>query len=366
MKTNNCNLNENLPLTEKIKELRDRSLDRKKRVSYSQKDKPVAFWIKRDRLLNEIGKEFTIILRTRGCKWALSETGGCSMCGYVQDASLEKVEPKDLIKQFDYAFHNKIEEIERDEANYVVKIFNSGSFFDENEIPEEVKMHIYETVNTVKKIKEFVVESRVEYADVNKLNEAKKSLKDKYIEIGIGIETVDDYIRNHYINKGVLFQDFQNAVQNCKEIGIGVKAYLLFKPLFLTETAAIEDCIRSIKSLIDLKINSISVNPVNVQKGTLAEYLWHQNKYRPPWFYSLMKCFKKALNEEDLKCTRILCDPSGAGTIRGIHNCLKRECNENMINALEKFVLSQNLRYIRELEFNCDCYSLYLIQRYYC
>jgi len=349
-------------ISEKIKVLRNKSL--KKRKSHDL-NKPVAFWIKEDRLLNEIGKELTIILRTKGCKWALSEDGGCSMCGYVQDASNQEVQPEHLVSQFDYALQNKIEEIRNDNNNYIIKLFNSGSFFDDDEVMPEVRSHIYQEINKIEKIKEVVVESRTEYIMKEKLVEINTHLKDKYIEIGIGLETTDDYIRNHYINKGAQFNEFQDALKLCKEYKIGVKAYLLFKPPFLTEQAAIDDCSKSIQTLIQLGVNSISVNPVNIQKGSLTENLWYQKRYRPPWYYSLFKCLRRSISQEDLKTTRILCDPSGSGGKRGIHNCLNKECNANMASMLKLFVLNQNRDELRNNENECDCKLDYLLQKNY-
>ena len=95
-------------LLEKIKHLRQRALNKRRNFIPKALEQPVGFWLKKDRLLNEIGKEFTIILRTKGCSWALGESGGCTMCGYIQDANIENVNSVNIIKQFDYAINSKI------------------------------------------------------------------------------------------------------------------------------------------------------------------------------------------------------------------------------------------------------------------
>ncbi|MFX0073370.1 MAG: archaeosine biosynthesis radical SAM protein RaSEA [Candidatus Hermodarchaeota archaeon] len=354
-------------IAEFIQKLREKSLKKKKKFSKESLNKPVSFWIKKERLRNKIGKEFTIILKTRGCEWALGAEGGCSMCGYIQDSNIENVKPEQIINQFDYALKNKIEEIDNDNNDYILKIFNSGSFLDDKEITENVRNYIYEHINKINKIKELVVESRIEY--ISKENLLKmKQLKKKHVEIGIGLETVNDYFRTHYINKGLTFNDFLETVNLCKSQGIGVKAYLLFKPPFMNEIGAIDDCTHSIKTLINLNINTISINPLNIQKGSLAEFLWYQNRYRPPWFYSLFACLKKAIKQEDLTSVRVLSDPSGAGTKRGIHNCLKRECNELMINTLRKFVLNQDLSELNKIDemMECNCKVIYQLQKELC
>ena len=172
-----------LQLLGRIKSIRQKALKRRKNLSMFQLERPISFWIKKDRLINEIGKEFTIILRTKGCSWSLGESGGCSMCGYIQDATVEDINQDQIIKQFDYAFNNKIKDITDDEENYILKIFNSGSFFDDNEISDKVRMHIYEKVANIKNIKEFVIESRLEYINIEKLKELKENLKKKNIAI---------------------------------------------------------------------------------------------------------------------------------------------------------------------------------------
>ncbi len=352
-------------IVEKINSIKQNALKRKVNYREEQLNRPISFWTKKERLRDKIGKEFTIILRSKGCSWALSKYGGCSMCGYYLDATTKNVSTSQLISQFDYAFNDKINEIKQDSYNYILKIFNSGSFLDENEIPKEARNYIYEKISMVEKIKEVVIESRLEYITSEKLREIREIFNKKYLEIAIGLESVDDYIRNNFINKGVLFKDFKSALNKCKELDIGVKVYLLFKPLFLNEQAAIDDCSYSIKTLIDLGVNSISINPTNIQKGTLAEHLWFQNRYRPPWYYSLFKCIKKSVSQEDLKSIRLLSDPSGAGTKRGIHNCLKKECEISAKERLRNFVLSQNLNELEQKEYECVCKKKYQLQKNY-
>jgi hypothetical protein len=355
-------LNNNYPLAEQIKFYRQKALKKKRQYSEELLKRPVAYWIKEDRLLNEVGKEFTIILRTKGCSWALGKMGGCSMCGYVQDANIENVKPEYILSQFEHAFNDKIGEIQKDDKNYVLKIFNSGSFFDDEEITNQVREHVYKKISEISKIKEVVVESRVNYITREKLAKMRDSLQDKYVEIGIGLETANDHIRQHFLNKGLTLDAFKEAVGTCKENNIGVKAYLLLKPPFLNEQSAIDDCVSSIRTCINLNVNTISINPLNIQKGSLTEYLWYQNRYRPPWFYSLFKCLKSALNQEDLNNTRILSDPSGAGSKRGIHNCLKRECNENMMNILRNFVQKQDIGELNQSNYKCNCKKKYNYQ----
>ena len=352
-------------IANRIKYIRQKAQNKSRILEEEQLNFPVSSWIKKDRLLHGIGKEFTIILRTKGCSWAISDSGGCSMCGYIKDSNIKSVSATQIINQFDQALNRRISEINNDSEDFILKIFNSGSFFDDDEVSNELRRYIYEKIAKIKNIKEFVIESRCEYITSEKLEELREVLDKKYVEVAIGLETVNDYIRNNYINKGILFDDFKNSLKKCKDQGIGVKAYLLLKPPFLNEQAAIDDCSNSIKNLINLKVNSISINPINIQKDTLIEYLWYKKKYRPPWFYSLFKCFKKSLTQKTLEKTRILSDPSGAGTKRGIHNCLNKECENSAKRKLNNFILLQDLSVLDEEGFICKCKKKYHLQKNY-
>lgn len=352
-------------ITEIIKKIRLKTIEILKQKNLNDYSEPVAFWIKKERLLNELGKEFTIILRTKGCTHALGTSGGCSMCGYIQDAAIKDVTPNEIVNQFNFALKQKILEIQNDSFNYVLKIFNSGSFFDDEEINNEVREHIYSNIANIKEINEVVIESRPEYITSEKLENLNNALKGKYVEIGIGLETINDSIRLKFINKGFTFEEFYEKVKLCEEFQVGIKVYLLYKPPFLNEQAAIDDCEASIKKLKKMPINTISINPMNIQKGTLVEYLWYQNRYRAPWFYSLFECIQKSLDPSDLKKIRILSDPSGAGSRRGIHNCLKRDCNQYALSKLKNFVYHQDLNYLDMDDFNCDCEIKYHLQKQY-
>ena len=354
-------------IVEKIKKFRSKAIKQKHKYDEKQLDKPISFWIKEDRLLKKKGKEFTIILRTKGCSWALGPDGGCSMCGYVQDSTFEKIDQAHIKNQIDYAFQQKLTEIIEEEEDFVLKIYNSGSFFDDDEISDSTRDYIFKKIAKIPKIKELVIESRVDFITQEKLIKMRSSL-DIYIEVAIGLETVNDHIRNAYINKGLFFKDFLEAIRLCKKNDIGVRAYLLFKPPFLNEQTAIDDCVSSIFKLAELKVNTISINPLNIQKNTLIEYLFYQKRYRPPWFYSLFKCIVKACHEREiLKEVRIISSPSGAGSKRGIHNCLKRECNEVMIKSLRNFVLTQDINHLirRDKDYSCDCLVKYHLQKRY-
>jgi archaeosine synthase beta-subunit len=306
--------------------------------------KPVSTWSEKDILDKEITDAFVIIFKTKGCSWALES--GCSMCGYFNDSALTDISEEELISQFENA-------MSKYKDQRFVKIFTSGSFLDDKEIPENVQKRIleklYETADKVS------VESRPEYITSKKIQKIKDIYKNKTFEIGIGLETADDMTRKQIINKGFTFQDYKKAADTMKKNNIKIKTYVLIKPPYLTEKQAMENAITTVEKIKNIT-DIISFNPVNIQRNTVVNYLWGRKMYRPPWLFSIVEILKKS--KEITKNIRIKCDIVGGGNIRGAHNC--RECDTQFLKAISDFSLKQDITVFEKLD--CSCRDKWLDQ----
>jgi radical SAM enzyme (TIGR01210 family) len=177
---------------------------------------PVRCWSEKDVLDGKIVDAYVIILRTRGCAWALSS--GCTMCGYFNDSMLSALSEEDLHSQFENAMQNYKNE-------KIVKLFTSGSFLDPSEIPVSLQHHILSTLNnTAEKIS---VESRPEYITEKSVEAIQKKISLQKFEVGIGLETSNDLVREKAINKGFTLQDYKKAAALLKKHKIHIKTYVL-------------------------------------------------------------------------------------------------------------------------------------------
>jgi radical SAM enzyme (TIGR01210 family) len=162
----------------------------------------------------------------------------------------------------------------------------------------------------------------------------------------MGLETTSDPIREKSIDKGFSFSDFMNAVDNARKGGAGVKAYLLHKPLFLTEREALLDMEKSIRVIAGVA-DIISMNPCTVQKHTELEYYWKRGAYRPPYLWSVLAVLLSAP-------LHVSCDPVGGGRARGPHNCGR--CDYEIVKAIRDYNLTANRSVLAELaERGCEC-----------
>ena len=303
-------------------------------------EKPLASWRGQERNGNELLECLTVIFKSGGCTWSK-----CRMCSYRHERYSGYQSPETIAGHLRAQLSWITNQYKSDEYR-MVKIFTSGSFFDPKEVPTEFLSDIAAKFRG----KLIIAETRPEFVDLETLSPFIDILDDgsykKPLYCAIGLETSSDSIRNKSINKGFSFQDFKKASATAHSAGAGVKAYLLFKPLFLTEEEAVYDMKKSIRDST-VHADMISMNPCTVQRNTELEYYWKRGAYRPPYLWSILSILLDAP-------LHITCDPLGGGQNRGPHNCGK--CDYEIVNGIRDYSLNADRDLIRALlETRCDC-----------
>lgn len=297
---------------------------------------PVSVWKEKENLGGEVVDAGVVILRTSGC--AHSRGGGCTMCGYNQESS-EGVSSEDIIAQFQSASKSL-------EGTQLLKVYTSGSFLDKREVPLEAQVEVLSWCRDIGC--GLLFESRTEFITEDSLDAALRTHDD--IEVAIGLESANDRVLKFAVNKGMTVADYDRVANVVKSKGARLRSYVLLKPPYLTEAEAIEDAISTAKHAA-LKSDTVSINPVNVQKGTAVERLWRDWSYRPPWLWSVIEVLNACA---ELDC-KVVCDPTGGGRERGAHNC--GGCDEEALSAIREFSLTQSRKKIQMAE--CECRDLW-------
>lgn len=291
---------------------------------------PEAMWKEKDMSSGKTVDAMVLILRTSGCSWAKKK--GCTMCGY-NVSSAPEVSADDLRSQLAKA-------LSRYDGEPFVKIYTSGSFLDDGEIPPEVRGEILSAFSGCERI---LFESRPSYATSETMSQLPKNCT-----IAFGLESSDPAVMRDSISKGFTPADVERAGLEAKALGLSVRSYVLLKPPYLTEARAIEDAV-STAMFADAFSDEISINPVNVQRHTVVEKLWKSGEYRPPWLWSLVEVIARLHGKVS---ARVMSFPSGGGTPRGVHNC--GECDQRILSAVERYSFSGN---IDDLSATCSCHG---------
>ena len=235
-----------------------------------------------------------VILRAPGCVWSRKAGGGCSNCGFAELSTHgAPVSAEELVAQFDAALAEAgpLDDVAE------VDVYNSGSFFADEEIPAEARSRILSRLRppTVRRV---LVAARAEQVRAKDLAAARACLGEKELEVGIGLESADDRVRDKLINKGFGRAEFQRAVRILGEHGARLLVYVLVKPLGLSEREAIEDCVATARYVFEVAGRShvqarIALEPVFVAPQTALEKEFVAGRYQPPSLWSVVEIVRR-------------------------------------------------------------------------
>ncbi len=308
---------------------------------------PTRVWLDEDTTPDGVVQSLTIVLNTGSYRWV--RAGGYTTSGdateFVEDDS---VGHEALVDQVEEALAH-----ERDNAGNpaeLVKIYTSGSFFNEREVSPETRREIAETFADRSRI---VVESVPDFVSREKVRDFTGS--DLTTDIAVGLETVSNQIRRDCLNKSFGFADFENACAAVTNVAAqtggnaGVKASLLMKPPFLAEPEAVADMVDSVRRCAAIDgCHTVSVNPCNVHRHTMVDELFNQDGYRPPWLWSVAHVLEETAEVGAL----VVSGPVGHGSDRGAHNC--GDCDSRVQTAIKDFNIRQEPAVFQQVSCECE------------
>ncbi len=302
-------------------------------------------------MLGRTVKRLTLLLPGRGCAWYKS-SGGCTMCGFSQ--KLEEVNKRwtfsssDLIGLFELA-----ELLSRSEEPEILSIFNGGSFLNENEIPLETQLAIAKAVGSHPTLEALFVESRPEFVTEERLLQLLDVIGEKRLEVGIGLESVTDVVRENYIHKGFNLQSYERAVKILKGHGVNVLTYVFLKPLNLSEREAIEEAVKTIAYAFEVGSDEVSLSSAFIQEGTKMADFYKRGEFKPPWLWSIIDVVRQTAHLGPVRIGSFEDEPP---PIAIPHNCDK--CSLKTERALHEYNLTRDINVFDDL--SCECQKQWL------
>lgn len=298
----------------------------------------VKLWQEPESLDGERVSAFVLILRTRGCYWA--DVKGCTMCGYARDTLGRSATEEEIGLQLTRA-------LTAYRGEPYVKIYTSGSFLDAREVPEASRAQVAKAF--AGRARRLLVETLPEFASLPTLEALRESFGGT-LEVALGLESTQPRVLAKAVHKHETPTEYLGAADRVRRAGASPKAYLLLKPPYLTEREAIEDTVTSVARASE-HFDTLSVNPVHLQGGTVVEHLFRRGLYRPPWLWSLLEVLSRG-SRLRAPGTRLVSFPTSGGNPRGVHNCLR--CDPALLARVQETSLTQDFSRLDDLP-ECAC-----------
>jgi radical SAM enzyme (TIGR01210 family) len=265
----------------------------------------------------------TLLLTNRECPFT------CLMCDLWKHTTNEPVPALAIPAQIEYA-------LSRLPAASVLKLYNSGSFFDPYAIPVEDYPNI---APVVAEYDVLLVESHTAFLGKHCLDFHK--LLNPRLQVAIGLETVHPEVLDR-LNKKMNLNSFRRGVDFLGEHGISTRAFVLLRPPFLSEEEGVEWACRSIEYAFQAGVEVCSVIPVRAGNGAL-DSLASQGFFQEPSLDSLEQVLKYGIG---LGKGRVFADLWDLERFSGCERCF-----EERKARLEQMNLTQEILAVSD----CDC-----------
>jgi len=204
----------------------------------------------------------TIFLTNRECPWR------CLMCDLWKNTLTETVPAGAIPSQIDYA-------LERLAPARQIKLYNSGSFFDERAIPVEDYPAIAQRVAAFERV---IVECHPALIGANCFR--FKKLVPGRLEVAMGLETVHPGILEK-LNKRMTLDQFSAAAARLQENEIDLRAFILIKPPFMRGNETLYWAERSLDFAFDCGATVATLIPTRSGNGAMEE-LASLGEFSPP------------------------------------------------------------------------------------
>ena len=264
--------------------------------------KPYAWLVEKERTISgKIEETGIIFLTNRECPFH------CLMCDLWKNTTDISVPVGAIPNQIEWALE-QMTEIKH------LKLYNSGSFFDQRAISGKDYKKIASLIESLETV---IVESHPKLIN-EKCLYFRDMLKPE-LQVALGLETVHPEILRK-LNKQMTPDDFMNSVSYLTHHGIRSRAFILLRPPFLSESESIYWAEQSIDFAFRAGVECCIVIPVRAGNGAM-DSLIQKGDFNLPDIHSLETVLEYGIG---LNRGRVFADVWDLGQFSSCNKCIDK------------------------------------------
>lgn len=218
----------------------------------------------------------TVFLTNRECPFR------CVMCDLWRNTLQESVPPGAIPRQIEYA-------LKRLPGASIIKLYNSGSFFDPRAIPVADYPAIAALVRSFDRV---VVECHPAFVGQRCL-EFRDLLAGK-LEVAVGLETAHSTVLEK-LNKRMTLEQFSAAAEFLRAANVDLRVFILVQPPFLPQEEALHWAQRSLDFAFGCGATAATLIPTRAGNGAM-EILAAEGAFNPPALSTLQAALEYGIN----------------------------------------------------------------------
>lgn len=281
-----------------------------------------------------------VILMSGGCS-----VPTCTMCPFTNENNYgHGRDHPSLIDQVETVLTRSPDEPAYD----LLALYNDGSFFAPAEVPHDVQMAVAERV-AASGVHRLVVESLPQFVRSATLAPFVEALGTVELEVGIGLQSADDFVRETLVNTRITRRSFERALATMAELGVQPKVYLMIKPPFLTDEEAVTDVVESVEYVRSLGVDGVTLCPTRVSRNTVAWWLYENGSYQPPNLWTVAETVRRA---HQRTAVRVACINLRGSDFESIFPASCPACADEIVDGLVRYSETGDLA---DLPESCGC-----------
>lgn len=316
---------------------------------------------------------------------------GCSMCDYENDDLMHQAFMAELLfrdrRLYAKAIKNSFQNVRGQVATpNVFELVSNYDVFNDQEFPEEVFQELFKDNQLFKKKPfSYILETRASSVTPEKLSLVRKYISEpNRVMIECGVETVNEWIRNHWLNKGVSNKQIETAILQIHAAGYKASADVLIGIPGFTEQQSINQFVDTIRWLDEIGVDQIIMLPLNRKENTLHgvfyRFLRNDDTLRKeglsqgehtgvPWLNTIYRSIHTVLVEKPeirkkLNLAQVFTYQNSVQNVTA-YNLEGCRCNQILIQALFDYQKNRKSETFREAYCFAEspqheCYSQYL------
>ncbi len=250
------------------------------------KDRPYAYFLEQERLSSgAVADVATIFLTNRECPWK------CVMCDLWKNTTTTSLAPGEIPAQIRFA-------LAQVGPASVLKLYNSGSFFDPGAIPRE---DWEEIAALCEGFDHLIVECHPRLIGES-IVQFKKTLACSF-EVAMGLETAHPSSLEA-LNKRITPDDFNRAALFLRQNTIQLRTFLLVHPPFIPRLEQLDWLHYSIQFAFEAGSGVVSLIPLRAGNGAIEELIL-QDRAQEPFLTDLEAAQVFGI---ELDCGRVFAD----------------------------------------------------------
>jgi len=288
--------------------------------------RPYAWIVEKERTHSgDIDDIAVIFLTNRECPFH------CLMCDLWKNTTDETIPPGSIPNQIEWA-------LEQMPVVKHIKLYNSGSFFDERAIPLAEYKRIASLLSSFETV---IVESHPKLIN-GKCLKFRDMLKPD-LQIALGLETVHPEILRR-LNKQMTIEEFRTSVDYLSQNGVRSRAFVLLRPPFMSEAEGVYWAERSLDFAFSCGVECCTIIPVREGNGVM-DILLEKGEFTLPDIHSLETVLEYGIG---LKAGRVFADVWDLAQFSGCEKCINQRTRRLITMNLNQKIISR---------YKCTCDS---------